>query len=89
MANELGITVEQLIVLEARAEATAREAAGRAWDLALGHILHAREDAVKDAVRVEQEHTERPTDALRQWGNQKKEETTPRTRRGRAKVDHT
>lgn len=71
MAVELGITVEQLTVLEARAEATAREAAGRAWDLALGRILHARSDAVEDAARVEQERLERPADALRQWGGKR------------------
>jgi len=68
LADELGITVEQLIVLETWADESARQDAGRAWDEALGRILRAREDAIKDAARVEQEQRERPADALRQWG---------------------
>lgn len=72
MAGELGITVEQLTVLEARAESFTRENAGRAWDLALGRIVHAREDAVRDAKTAVQEQQERGTDALRQWSGKRK-----------------
>lgn len=63
IAGELGITTDALVVVEAHETGPV----GRAWDLALGHILHARQDAVQDEAK----DATQEGDALRRWGEQR------------------
>ena len=68
MAGELRITTEQLVVVEAQTSLPRAEEVGRAWDLALGRIVKAREDAVNDEAAVASDGPADTSDALRQWG---------------------
>lgn len=68
MASELQVTTEQLVVIEAYEGLPRSEDIGRAWDLALGRIVKAREDAVNDEAAVASEDPPDTSDALRQWG---------------------
>lgn len=68
MASELQVTTEQLVVIEAHDGLPRADAIGRAWDLALGRIVKACEDAVNDEAAVASEGPPDTSDALRQWG---------------------
>lgn len=79
IAAELQITTEELVVVEAHTSLPAKtEDVGRAWDLALGRIVKARQDATQDeAVAAEAPTAEEATardssvhtsDALHRWG---------------------
>lgn len=68
MAAELQITTEELVVVEAQNTLPRSEAIGRAWDLALGRIVKAREDAVHDEAAAASEDPPDTSDALRRWG---------------------
>lgn len=68
MASELQVTTEQLVVIEAHDGLPRSDDIGRAWDLALGRIVKAREDAVNDEAAVASEGSSDTSDALRQWG---------------------
>jgi hypothetical protein len=67
MAAELRITTEQLVVVEAQTSLPRLEDVGRAWDLALGRIVKAREDAAHDEAAAASEGPTDTSDALRQW----------------------
>ncbi|KKL88635.1 hypothetical protein LCGC14_1922740 [marine sediment metagenome] len=68
MAGELQITTEQLVVIEAQTSLPRAEEVGRAWDLALGRIVKAREDAGRDEAAAASEDPPDTSDTLRQWG---------------------
>jgi hypothetical protein len=68
MAAELRITTEQLVVVEAQTSLPRPEEVGRAWDLALGRIVKARQDAVRDEAAAASEGSVDTSDALRRWG---------------------
>ena len=68
MAGELQVTTEQLVVIEAHEGHPRSENIGRAWDLALGRIVKAREDAGRDEAAAASEGPPDTSDTLRQWG---------------------
>jgi len=83
MAAELGITVTNLVVVEAQADAAPRQDVGRAWDNALGRILRARRDAVQDEAKdATAQHEATPEgDALRRWGERRDSHESARSAR--------
>ncbi len=67
-AAELQITTEELVVVEAQRSIPRSDAVGRAWDLALGRIVKARQDATQDEAATASDDDGDTSDALRQWG---------------------
>jgi hypothetical protein len=68
MAGELRVTTEDLVVIEGLGNQPRADDVGRAWDLALGRIVKARQDATQDEAVVASEGPADTSDALRQWG---------------------
>ncbi len=91
MASELQVTTEQLVVIESYDNQPRSEDVGMAWDLALGRIVKAREDAASDEAAVASEGPPDTSDALRQWGTSTEradsaptEATAPRAKAAKA-----
>lgn len=86
MAAELRITTEQLVVVEAQNTLPRSEASGRAWDLALGRIVKAHQDAAHDEEAAAREDSADTSDALRRWGERP---DSPESAHGAATAGHT
>ncbi len=94
MAGELEVTTEQLVVIETDQGLPREEDVNRAWDLALGRIVKAREDAVRDEAAASDgppDTSDAPpdtSDALRQWGGdpERAHSTPTQAKKPRAKA---